>query len=441
MLGEDEQHLTHLLRKRLAYYLERLSISRRSHALQEELTCLSQLAAIYEKLFNFAQALEYHKLLLALSQRMGAKDWQEIALYNIGNCYFQLRQNYDAVKYFTKLVKITCETGNRVLHIAGISALGTSYQNLGQFQIAIEHFKNQLAISCEINQRTCQKSALASLAKVYQCLGNYQESLRYEQKALLIAQEMEDIKAIGDALGNIASIYLQLQQWQQAINYCNKSLLLAKAIDNQSLVMISFNILGQAYKGLHDYHQAIDCLTTSLNISDELGESRVRSVILHGLSDLCIQMNLSEQAREYKLESLSINRQPVEAIGVTHHNLVKQDCVLAPYQQSVNLLQDIGNQQNQQQLLFNLGYIYYSSARFSQAMGFLQSALIIAQAQKNNREAAKISLTLGNTLQRLHHSEEAIYYYRYAYKIYQMLGDKHQIQKMLKFMDKLGLKL
>ncbi|BAY31148.1 TPR domain protein [Nostoc carneum NIES-2107] len=436
MLGEDEPHLTHLLRKRLAYYLERLSISRRSHALQEELTCLSQLAAIYEKLFNFAQAIEYHKLLLALSQRMGAKDWQEIALYNIGNCYFQLRQDHDAIKYFTKLVKITCETENRVLHIAGISALGTSYQNLGQFEIAIEHFKNQLAISYEINQRICQKSALDSLANVYQCLGNYQECLRYKQKVLLVAQEMEDIKAIGDALGNIAGIYLQLQEWHQAINFCNKSLLLAKAIDNQSLVMISFNILGQAYKGLHDYHQAIDCLTTSLNISDELGESRVRSVILHGLSDLSNKMNLSEPAREYNIESLSIN-----AIGVTHHHLVKQDCALAPYQQSVNLLQDIGNQQNQQQRLFNLGYIYYSSARFSQAMGFLQSAFILAQAQKNHREVAKISLTLGNNLQRLHHSEEAIYYYRYAYKIYQILGDKYQIQKMLKFMDKLGFKL
>ncbi|WP_208345193.1 tetratricopeptide repeat protein, partial [Aetokthonos hydrillicola] len=100
--------------------------------------------------------------------------------------------------------------------------------------------------------------------------------------------------------------------------------------------------------------------------------------------------------------------------------------------------QYIGAKQSQQQLLLNIGGIYYCERQYPQAIGFLQSALLLAQELKNVAEEAKVLFALGATFHRLSSPLEAISYYRRAYSIYKRLGDEKLAQKMLRMVYQLG---
>ncbi|MBD1934990.1 MULTISPECIES: hypothetical protein [Cyanophyceae] len=59
--------MTQEAQQAIDYYLERLSACRQTQDRQEELACLSHLAETYAGLFQFSQAIDYHKQVLTLT--------------------------------------------------------------------------------------------------------------------------------------------------------------------------------------------------------------------------------------------------------------------------------------------------------------------------------------------------------------------------------------
>jgi tetratricopeptide (TPR) repeat protein len=131
------------------------------------LRCLSEIGNLYEKLYKFEEAIEYHIKELSFVQDISKKC---ILLNQIGICYSTIKDFINAIKYFEKVLQIKNDIPDVFNNIA------YCYLQLKNYKLCEENYYNSLRINRN-NSRV-----LWALGDLYFYTKKYELSTRFFEK-------------------------------------------------------------------------------------------------------------------------------------------------------------------------------------------------------------------------------------------------------------------
>ncbi|MBS0424435.1 MAG: tetratricopeptide repeat protein [Proteobacteria bacterium] len=332
--------------------------------------------------FNLSRlqdALQQYQRALKLSQSGSYHQNEANSFYNLGNVYSLLSQNAQATEHYEASLAIFREIGDRQGEAQSINNLGVVQKNLSQFPQAIKHHEASLVIFREIGDRQGEASSLNNLGNVYsEALSQYPKAIEYFEDSLTISREIGDRLGEANSLHNLGGIYSSLNQYSQAIEYYKVSLAIAHEIGDRQGEERNLNNLGNVYLSLNQYSQAIEYHKASLALKREIANRMGEAASLNNL-------------------------------GLVYFNLSQYSQAIEHYAASLAIFREIGDRQGEATSLNNLGLVYSNLNQNSQSLQYNQQALAI-QIQINAPDGLWRSWgSLFYTLQKLSHTESAIF--------------------------------
>jgi ADP-heptose:LPS heptosyltransferase/Flp pilus assembly protein TadD len=131
------------------------------------LNCLSEIGNLYEKLYKFEEAIDYHNKALAFVHDIGKKC---ILLNQIGICYTNLKDFINALKYFEKILQIKNDIPDVFNNIA------YCYLQVKNYKLCEENYYNSLRLNKN------NSKVLHALGDLYYYTKKYELSTRFFEK-------------------------------------------------------------------------------------------------------------------------------------------------------------------------------------------------------------------------------------------------------------------
>lgn len=220
---------------------------------------LSNLGAIYFKLGDAKQELEYAKKELAIRQELYGERHPDIAesLASISSAYLHSHNYQNALKYAEQALAIQLELcDEQHLNIAELfDLIGRIYEGLGHHTIALEYLEKALVMAQNLYDglHPAVASYLNNIGYIYRAQGNHETAKEYYEKSLTILQEFfgEQHPDTVTCLNNIGLAYSGLGDNENAQKYLDKALTLSKELlgeKHPDTVSCAYNLAATLYK-------------------------------------------------------------------------------------------------------------------------------------------------------------------------------------------------
>lgn len=177
---------------------------------------LSDLGALYQKKYEYAQSLKYYEEAMLIYEKN----------------------------------KIT---PNNFIY----SNLGQYYIDRGEYNKAYQCFQEHSRICKEINDERAINRVNDGIGEIHLRLGDLKNAEKYFIKYLNEANRLEDAKAYAAGLSNIAILYLDNNNYKKAFEYLNKSKALYEKLGIRSGAYTTMGNIGMLYYELGKFDKAL----------------------------------------------------------------------------------------------------------------------------------------------------------------------------------------
>jgi CHAT domain-containing protein len=281
-------------------------------------------------------------------------------LVAIGN-YFLQNQNLSQAREFYEqsltIVKLIDTNIGRFLQVDILNNLGNSYHHDWNLGKAIDVCKESLDIAKEIGYRHGEAIALTCIGKVHYLAPrewrNFPEAIRCYEQAKTIFQETGNLQGELNALYHLQDSYNYTSNYAQAIECNQRRLSIARDLNDRLLEAGALFDLGRSYDALGHLQKekAKNYYEQSLEIAKTID---------------------SEYARRLQIRSLQ---------GLGSYYRVKGYLADAEknYQKSLEIAENIGEEQGQANALQDLAEIYYDQGNLEQAWNYNEQSLELKQ--------------------------------------------------------------
>lgn len=254
---------------------------------------------------------------------------------------------------------------------AGIQKRGDSLMRLGKFQKAAEDFNTVYQHGLQQNDSTLLALACNGLGSVRLYKKELDSAVHFYFKGLSYlptgTRGMERIKI----LNNLAIVHSHLKQYEKAKQFFEEAL---PEAEGNLLLSILSNSYG-VYVNLNEDQKAEACLNKAIQLSDELQNPYVKSVLYTNQCDFYLRQKRWDKALKSGLEGLAIK----EEIQSKEHTIVFN----------------------------NIGYAYHQLGKFEKARVYYQRALEGASLQ----EKEQLYKNLRNLFADIGNNKEALVYF------------------------------
>ncbi|UJR11388.1 hypothetical protein I4U23_015568 [Adineta vaga] len=192
----------------------------------------NQLGAVYNRIGDFDQALNYYKKSLTMKNKfLFSNDPSLSPIYsNIGSVLRNQNQLDEALKYMTRALNIEREASppNELRLASYHNNIGLVFMDKGRYSEALSNYEQAL----EIQQR-CLPSNHPELATLYNNIGTiynewkeYSKALSYYERSLEIMQKSlpSGHPDLATAYNNIGSLYNELYDYEKALLFYERAL-------------------------------------------------------------------------------------------------------------------------------------------------------------------------------------------------------------------------
>ncbi|NER79360.1 MAG: tetratricopeptide repeat protein [Leptolyngbya sp. SIO1D8] len=419
-----------------------------------EATYLSGQALEQYEAGAFQEALQFYTQALELYQREAtrstfpeiSRQQEAIALGNIGNAYDGLG-NYDlAINFQEQSIALKRQIGDRQGEAFSLNNLGNTYSRLKDYENAIEAYQIALAIWRDIGDQAEEGGSLERLGSLYQTQYQYEQAIDIYEQLLAIRRENDDPLGEVIALTHLGISHKDLAQYRQAIDLYQQALTIARTIENQHQESNALGNLGNAYEALGDIQQAIDAYQMSLNIDREVGDLQGEGTGLNNLGNAYLASGQYQQALDVYQQAIAIHREvedhqgeaiALNNLGYLYTLLGRKQLAIELYEQSLEIYREIGDRSGEALTLSNLSGTHPNS---TQALEYHHQNIDIIAEIGNQEEIARLLLDLGSwylrapiitgahegQLQVTIRFQETLSVYQGALEIYRELGLLHE---------------
>jgi CHAT domain-containing protein/tetratricopeptide (TPR) repeat protein len=396
------------LQQKLERYQEALVTHRENGDRIGEANTLNQIGAIYTRLEDYSNALDYHRQALAIYEQIGEHKSEAETLGYIGNTYFKAGQYSQVEELFRQKLESLRNAGNKeseqlILEVmrrylekewgfqAGFGVANSPDISIRlsegdiSWQEQLEITQLNLFISREIADRKAQQHSLHSIGWAYRNLGRYSQALQSYQQSLAIARERNIKDHEVFLLIEIGLIYNDIAQYNKALKLLEQALSMLPSLKESGELVVpviylkpfAFNQIGLIYKKLKKYDRALDFFQKSLS--------------------------------EPSFEKQNI----LNNIGLVYFERGQYYQALKSYQQALNSsISNTGDPSAPGFILNSIGLVHTQLGDYAQALESYRKALAIFK-ELNDRPGERTTLSnIGSLLEKQNQQELAIVFYK-----------------------------
>lgn len=274
----------------------------------------------------------------------------------IGDIYVSRENIEPAIEAYKQALEIAEQAENLSEQSRLLIRIGNAYFSIEDLENSQVYQRNALSVAQTDNNFNYEASALVNLANIQRLRGQYLDTISLLQNALEIRINPEKANnqyEEGIILGNLGNVYRDLGHYDLALEFQNKSLEITRSenSDNFQRVMVLLNNLGSTHAergdtAQNDYAQAISYFEQSLEIANELENSRAASEALNNIGSVYHQQRQYLTAKDYYeaslIEARKINQPRLKAraladLGFVSEGLGDFDSAMEFYAESVAL--------------------------------------------------------------------------------------------------------
>ena len=381
-----------------------LLISREIGQRYEEACCYANLGDVYLLVGEYQKAREHIQKSLLIFKEIGDRNGEAACYGSLGNVYQSVGEYQKAREQIQKSLAIFKEIGDRNGEAKCYTNLGNVYQSVGEYQKAREHIQKSLAIFKEFGDRNGEAKCYTNLGNVYQSVGEYQKAIEHLQKSLAIFKEFGDRNGEANCYTNLGNVYQSVGEYQKAREHLQKSLAIFKEIGDRNGEAKCYTNLGNVYQSVGEYQKAREHLQKSLVIHKEIGDKHGEAISYVNLGNVYCSVGEYERASDYFEKSLAMSKQngTTHTLAKSYLNLGSIFCHFRNYRKAnqynkkaLAILTDIGDRKGMAQVYINQGDVEYAVAKFINAKEYFEKALAISKEIGNRKLEARSCLNLG----------------------------------------------
>ncbi len=303
----------------LEYYQQAVKLRRQINDQKGVGISLNSIGGVYFFQGNYNQALDYWQQALEIRQELGDLVRVGRTQNNIAGIYLNQAKYSQALEYYQQALQTFKKLENLQGEAAVINNIGLIYQKLGQYEKSLELFQKALAIHRKTRNKKDEGDALNNIGITYKLQKKYDEALAYYQQALTVRKQTNNKPGIGNSLNNIALVYDQRSQHQTALEYLQQALTIFQEIGNKTETGRTLDSLGTVYKSLQEYTQAEDYYRQALTIKRSIGDRASERITLSNIGDLLVAKKQPELAIILYKRSVNVTeaiRQDLQALSL-----------------------------------------------------------------------------------------------------------------------------
>ena len=138
-------------------------------------------------------------------------------------------------------------------------------------------------------------------------MGDYERSLDYFLKGLRHNEEIGNKEAQAYALNGAGYIYSTLGDNKKGIEFLQRALTLSKEVSvSQDLQPRVLESMAFVYLNADQMDEAYEAYVECLKLSEESSQKLTKGYALFGIGDLFLRQNRLDEAKEYLVQSLSL---------------------------------------------------------------------------------------------------------------------------------------
>jgi two-component system LytT family sensor kinase len=362
-----------------------------------------RLAVLYEKLYNYPEALKNYLAALEINVQETASHQTNVRLYlSIGDIYF----------------KQTVRSEN---------------EKKDKLNAALKNYFIALNICEEINDRFQKIDCLQRIAQIYKSFKNYREALKNYLTALNISEEIKNIYKMAEcylAIGTL--IYEEFEKsktieknigFRDAVSFLTKGLVLAKENNEKKLIQDFSKYLSKISNELKKYKEALEYTNLYMEVSDSLNKSMYSEKIYVLRTEYEVQKAIKNEHVEQDKEKAEIQfafSKRVDSINyqqsLTSLQLAKQILLTKQRDQNLLLTQNslhLINKENELNRLSLLNFEAELQKEQSERKDKEQQLLISEKEkdlQNNQLRLQKAQLNLKENQLRTHRKQRLFYF-------------------------------
>ncbi|WP_371357325.1 tetratricopeptide repeat protein [Hydrocoleum sp. CS-953] len=303
----------------LEYYQQAVKFRRQINDKKGIGSSFNSIGAVYFYQGNYNQALDYLQQALEIRQELGDLVRVGRTQNNIAAIYKNQAKYSQALEYYQEALQTFKELKNLQGEAAVINNIGLIYQELGQYEKSLEWYQQALAIHRQNGNKKGEADTLNNIGLTYKLQKKYDQALTYYQKALTVRQQIDYKPGIGNSLNNIGLVYDQKSQHQTALEYLQQALTIFQEIGNKTEIGRTLDSLGTVYKNLQKYTQAEDHYRQALTIQINIGDRGSERITLSNIGDLLVAQKQPELAIIFYKRSVNLTeaiRQDLQVLSL-----------------------------------------------------------------------------------------------------------------------------
>ncbi|HQQ93934.1 MAG TPA: tetratricopeptide repeat protein [Bacteroidia bacterium] len=236
------------------------------------------------------------------------------------------------------------------------------------------------------------------LGIAYINLGDFKQSIRHQEISYELSEQIGFREGMRKALNNLGVIYLNNELLNKALAYFLKSIKLSEAEQDSSTLFSLYNNCGVIYMRLSDFEKSIQFYGKALQLS------------LHSAnSDMFIDLYCN--------------------ISASYRNLGQLDSSFHYLNKAEKLIGVSGNSKSKYSYYTAKGLLYSVSAQHDKALACFELARKVVT---NKSDEITVLINLGEEVQKMGKTREAILYFTEAYKV----SEAQQAYSNLKYLSK-----
>ncbi|WP_448520177.1 tetratricopeptide repeat protein [Rhodoflexus sp.] len=241
------------------YAKEALELSRKLSYQRGESTALGLIGTFYERLGDYAMALDYKLQALKISEQINIRSAQARSYNSIGILYFRQKQYEKALNYYEQALQLALEQQQEEAAAVYLLNIGEAYQEIGQYDKAVEYQEKSMKISrLDPNMQDCVAFSLGIIGKCRLAEQRYNDALRNIEESLKIFRSIEDRASVAEYLIQLGMIYKQLKNYPQALAHLTEAIALSCELQNKIFEKDAEAVLAEVYALQGNYKEAFE---------------------------------------------------------------------------------------------------------------------------------------------------------------------------------------
>ena len=392
---------------------------------------------------SLRRALEQYEIARRSFRLVGENEQYLTSLIKRGDVLVSLSRYEESVGQYAGALKLT---SNDSLKIELLNKLGAVCSASGKAQWALDYYRQALVISQKNSDRNAEARSLTNLGKVFYDRNDIKTALEFLNQSLTIWRSIGDVNAQAETLKYLGYAHTDLSELPMALEYHQQALALCRQIYNPQCEAENTNAIGLIYALMGEREKAIENYSVAEKVFRASGDRHGLITALNGRGAVYAAIG-SERALDCHEEALRVSREigdlqgqvvALRFLGTTYRALADRgrsiqneqtteqsyNHAVECHNEALKLSQELKDRRIEAYILQELGSIYSSLNRKSEARNFYGRALALSRIT-NDRRGEAISLdSLGTIAASLRQKDEALSYLRKALTLSQAAGDR-----------------